>query len=153
MLFALVLAFPNFLIPFVVETNALGKGLGVVLSQNKHPIAFFSKGLGVRGEAKSIYEELMAIVLAVQKWRHYLIGRHFVVWISQRSLKCILEQRKIGTEYQKWVSKLLGYDFEVQYRPNITSKAADALSRHPQIYQAQFSALLSTCWVDWGSLR
>ena len=75
-----VFAIPNFSIPSVVEAHASRKGLGVVLSQNKHPIAYFSKALGLPGEAKSIYEkELMAIVLAVQKWRHCLIGRHFVV--------------------------------------------------------------------------
>ena len=114
MLATLILAIPNFSIPFVVEADASRKGLGVVLSQNKHPIAYFSKALGVRGEAKSIYKkELMTIVLAVQKWRHYLIGRHFVVWIDQPSLRFIVEQRKIGAEYQKWVSKLLEYDFEV----------------------------------------
>lgn len=114
MLSAPVLAIPNFSIPFVVEADASGKGLGAVLAQSKHPIAYFSKGLGVRGQAKSIYEkELMAIVMAIQKWRHYLIGRHFVVWTDQRSLRFILEQREIGSDYQKWVSKLLGYDFEV----------------------------------------
>lgn len=69
MLKAPVLAIPNFSIPFVVEMDASGKGLGAVLSQSKHPIAYFSKALGLRGHAKSIYEkELMAIVMAVQKW-------------------------------------------------------------------------------------
>lgn len=66
--------------------------LGAVLTQNKHPIAYFSKALGPPGQAKSIYEkELMAIVLAVHKWQYYLLGRHFVVWTDQRSLRFILE--------------------------------------------------------------
>lgn len=102
LLAAPVLGIPNFSIPFVVEADASGKGIGAVLSQAHHPLAYFNKALGVRGEAKSIYEkELMAIVLAVQKWRHYLIGRHFVIWIDQKSLKFIMEQRQIGTDYQK----------------------------------------------------
>lgn len=34
-----VLAIPNFSIPFVIEADALGYGLGAVLTQNKHPRA------------------------------------------------------------------------------------------------------------------
>lgn len=47
MLSAPVLAIPNFSIPFVVEADASSKGLGSVLSQEKHPLAYFSKTLGV----------------------------------------------------------------------------------------------------------
>lgn len=37
-------------------------------------MAYFSKGLDLCGQNKPIYEkELMAIVLAIQKWRHYLL--------------------------------------------------------------------------------
>jgi len=48
----------------------------VVLSQNKKPIAFFSKALADLSLTKSIYKkELMAVVLAIQHWRPYLLGR------------------------------------------------------------------------------
>lgn len=62
-----VLALPNFTIPFTIETDASGKGIGVVLMQNQHPIAYISKSLGHRQQTLSIYErELLAIVYAVQ---------------------------------------------------------------------------------------
>lgn len=37
-----VLAIPNFAEPFVLEINASGSVVGVVLSQNRHPIVYFS---------------------------------------------------------------------------------------------------------------
>lgn len=36
----------------------------------------------------------------------------------------------MGHEYQKWISKPLGYDFKIKYKPRASSKVADALSGH-----------------------
>ncbi|KAA0054138.1 Transposon Ty3-I Gag-Pol polyprotein [Cucumis melo var. makuwa] len=88
--------------------------------------------IAMRDRAKPVYErELMAVVLAVQRWRPYLLGARFVVKTDQKSPKFLLEQRAIQPQYQKWVAKLLGYSFEVIYKPGLENKAADALSRKP----------------------
>lgn len=125
-----VLALPDFTQPFEIECDASGRGVGAVLVQKKRPIAYFSKALSEGNLAKSAYEkELMALVLSVQHWRPYLLGRKFVVYSDQKSLKYLLQQRITKADQQNWLAKLLGYQFEVVYKPGLENKAADSLSR------------------------
>jgi hypothetical protein len=89
-----VLPLPNFNQPFVIETDASGVGIGAVLMQAGHPLAFLSKALGPRSQGLSAYEkEYMAIIMAVDHWRSYLQLAVFHIVTDQRSLVQLTEQR------------------------------------------------------------
>ena len=71
------------------------------------------------------------MVLIVEKWRPYLLGRHFAIKTEHFSLKYSMEQ-KITTEFQsKWLSKLMGFDYEICYKKGKENVVADSLSRIP----------------------
>ncbi|KAL0373647.1 UNVERIFIED_CONTAM: putative mitochondrial protein [Sesamum radiatum] len=85
-----VLAMLDFSQPFVVETNACGKGIGAVLMQGGKPNAYLSKALAAKNMGMCTYKkEFLALLLAVTKWMHYLQGNHFIIRTDQKSLKHI----------------------------------------------------------------
>jgi hypothetical protein len=135
----LVLTTPDFTKTFIVECDALGNGIDVVLMQEGRPLAFESQPLKGKDLHKPIYEkEMMAILHALKKWRPYLIGRHFKVKKDHDSLKYFLEQRLSSEEQQKWVTKILGYDFEIVYKKWKQNVVAYALSRKDEDVEAFF---------------
>jgi hypothetical protein len=91
---ALVLALPNFEKPFAIETDASDLGVGAVLIQDKHPLAFIIKTLGPKLRGLSTYEkEYVTLLLAVEQWRAYLQLGEFHIYTDQRSLSYLNEQR------------------------------------------------------------
>ena len=78
---------PDFSRSFTIETDASDAGIGAVLTQQGHPIAYLSKALGPRARAMSTYEkECLAILLAVEKWRSYLQHKEFTIATDHKSL-------------------------------------------------------------------
>ena len=73
-----MLRLPDFNIDFVIETDTSNTGIGSVLMQAGHPIAYYSKKSGPKLSASSTYiRELYAITQAVQNWNQYLLGKFF----------------------------------------------------------------------------
>jgi hypothetical protein len=61
---------------FTIKTDACETGIGAVLTQEGHPIAYFSKGLSIANQKLSTYEkEFLAVLMAVDKWRSYLLRK------------------------------------------------------------------------------
>jgi hypothetical protein len=125
-----VLALPDFDVPFKIETDVCEIGVGAVLSQNGHPIAFFSKALSIRNQQLSTYEkEFLAVLMDVDKWRPYLLKQPFVIRTDHKSL-CYLQDQILSTDtQQKAMSKLAGLNFKLQYKRGPENFAANALLR------------------------
>lgn len=109
----------------------------------------------MKGQALHLttYEkELFSLVSTVQKWRPYLLGRSFKVKIDQQSLKFLLEQRVGTISQQRWLSKLLGYDFSIEYKRGKENKVADTLSRkfeEPLVAEELSLSLISFPTSSW----
>ena len=89
-----VLALPQFDKSFTLETDASDSGIGAVLMQGGHPIAFLSQSLCPRNAALSTYEkECLAILMAIDKWRFYLQAQPFIIRTDHKSLLHLTEQQ------------------------------------------------------------
>jgi hypothetical protein len=125
-----LLSLSDFTIPFEVTTDASLTAVGAVLSKNSKPLAFFSKKLNPRLSASSTHvRELYAVTEAIKKWRQYLLGSTFKIFTDHKSLKSLMTQTIQIPEQQKWLTKNLGYTYEIHYKPGKENVVADALSR------------------------
>ncbi|MCH97367.1 retrotransposon protein, partial [Trifolium medium] len=73
--------------------------------------------------------ELHAITSAMKRWRQYLLGHFFIIQTDHKSLKELLTQVIQTPEQQYYLSKLLGFHYDIQYKSGATNVVADALSR------------------------
>ena len=83
--------------PFEVQCDACGESLGAVLLQEGHPIAYESRWLESQEQVLAIYgKELLAIILAMSSWKHYLLGTPFLLHTDHQSLKYFMTQTKLS---------------------------------------------------------
>jgi transposase InsO family protein len=129
-----VLGMPNETDPFVLDTDASDEAIGAVLSQVQEAketvIAYASRRLS---QAERNYcvtrRELLAVVAFVKYFRHYILGRRFVIRTDHAALQWlsrVLEQ--IGQQARR-LELLEEYDFDVIHRAGSRHGNADAMSR------------------------
>ena len=127
---ALIVRHPDFSKVFEVACDASGYDIGGVLSQEGHPIGFFSEKLSESRRIKyTTYEkELYALLQSLRHWHYYLLPHEFVVYSDHEALKHWNSQSNINPKHARWIEYISEYSFVLKHKSGVENKVADALS-------------------------
>jgi hypothetical protein len=125
-----ILKIPNPNEYFLVSTDACKEGLGGVLSHNGFVICYESRKLQEHERLFANHDlELVDIVHALKKWRHYLMGKRFELRTNHHSMKYLFDKPTLNARHSKWLEFLFGYDFDIKHIKGKEKKVVDAIKR------------------------
>ena len=132
---------PELYTSLMVDASRIGLGFVLVQQHDKHKAPFDLVQCGSRkvnpteGRYAICELECLAVVWAIQKCRHFLLGMpKFRVLTDHRSLEKTFSKDLADVENTRQLrfrEKVLQYNFEVEWVDGNRNKMADALSRHP----------------------
>ena len=134
----LILALPNNSKPYWVEADSSNFTTGAVLSQKSleddkwHPVVFLSKSLSPIEQNYEIHnKEILAIVRALEEWRHFLEGaeHQFKIWMDHKNLEYFMTAKKLNWRQARWSLLLVRFNFIMHHRPGKTMGKSDVLSQ------------------------
>ncbi|GBG85560.1 hypothetical protein CBR_g40198 [Chara braunii] len=139
MLMAPVLSIYDPTLPTRVTTDASGYGIGAVLEQHDgddwHPVEYLShKVPPINPLDDARKKELLAFVMALKRWRHFLLGRRRFTWVTDNNpLTYYKTQDTVSITIGRWMYFIDQFDFTPKHLPGLSNRAADALSRRPDL--------------------
>ena len=136
-----ILAFPDFNKPFLLETNASGRGLGAVLSQKQadgwyHPIVYASRVMNKTEQRyHSNKQEFLTLKWVITEQFHEYLSPYgknrneFVVCTDNNLLTYIFSSANLDAAGQRWVARLASYSFSLEYQKGKDNTVANFLSQ------------------------
>jgi ribonuclease HI len=132
-----ILVMPNLYKGFDIYCDASQQGLGCVLMQEGHVIAYASRQLRKHEQNYPTHDlELAAMVHALKIWRHYIMGSTCQIYTDHKSLKYIFTQKDLNLRQRRWLELIKNYDLDIEYHPWKANLVAYALSRKGQANMA-----------------
>ena len=131
------MVFPDFTLPFILDTDACQCGIGAVSCQpypdGTEKVVTFASCVISKAERKYSVtrKELLAAVTYIHHFRPFLLGQHFVLCTDHGSLQWLHTMKEPEGQLARWLECLHKYNFEIQHRKGHHHQNADALSQHP----------------------
>ena len=132
-----ILAYPLPGLPYILDTDASGVGIGGVLSQlqegKERVISYASKSLAKEQRRYNVTRrELLAVITFMKQFRHYLLGQKFRLRTDHGSLRWLFNFKEPEGQVARWLEYLSQFNFDIEHREGRKHSNADALSRLPQ---------------------
>ena len=123
-------------LPFLLDTDASGVGVGGVLSQTgpdgERVVAYFSRAFSKAEKRYCVTRrELLAVVLSIRHFKYYLCGPLFRVRTDHAALQWLMSFKEPEGQVARWLEELQAFNFTVEHRQGARHANADALSRRP----------------------
>jgi hypothetical protein len=149
-----VLTKPDMEKSFSIYCDASGQGLGCVLMQDGHVVAYASRELRKHEEKYPTHDlELAAVVHTLKIWRHYIVGKRCEVYSDHKNLKYIFTQPDLNLRQQRWSELIKDYDLGIHYHPSKANVVADALSRRSHLNMLATRELLPEFCTEFEKLN
>uniref|UniRef100_A0A803SSG0 ribonuclease H n=1 Tax=Anolis carolinensis TaxID=28377 RepID=A0A803SSG0_ANOCA len=135
-----ILKHPDIRSPFIIHCDASDCAYGAVLLQkdqngNLKPCGYLSRKFSETEKCWPIWEkEALAILKALECWRHFLEGSGipFEIWSDHKNLQYLKSPRKLSPKQIRWAQYFSRFDFQLKFFQGKQNVLADALSRMPQ---------------------
>lgn len=129
-----VLQAPNFGTPFELWTDASTHGIGAVLMQDGHPVAYESRKLSsAEFNYTTTEQELLAVVHSLKVFRPYIQSRFTTqIFTDHRALEWLLSKQDVSRREARWLEEISRYHLKLSYIPGRTN-VADPVSRVPAL--------------------
>jgi hypothetical protein len=138
-----VLVMPDMEKQFSIYCDASGQGLGYVLMQDGHVVAYASWLLRKHEVHYLTHDlDLATVVHAHKIWRHYLVGKRCELYTDHKSLKYIFTQPNLNLRQRRWLELINDYDLVINYHPRKANVVAGALSRRSHANQLIVKSIL-----------
>jgi hypothetical protein len=150
----LVLVMPDLHKGFDIYCDACGQGLGCVLMQEGHVIAYTSRQLRKHELNYPTHDLQLAVVVHTLKiWRHYIMGTKCQVDTDHKCFKYIFTQKDLNLRQRRWLELIKDYDLEIHYHPGKANLVADALSQKEHVHLAIIAQLPDEIVEDFRRLN
>jgi len=115
--------------------NVCKRGLSGVLMQDGQVVCYESRKLNKHEQNYLTLDiELAAIIHALKMWRHYLLGKRFVLKSDHIGLRLLFDHSNLNCRQARWLAMINEFNFEIRYINGKENMVAYSLSRRVQVH-------------------